>query len=179
MKIWDLGSAKWSVRMTEWETNGTVSKISQVQFISPSMTSAQGFVLIAVICVELGKHSTGRVKRSEREWIWSWIEVYHRACSHCDVARPPVLSWKLRWPRSRHAVACYCAVVTVAHLRVQSLSHFASERHEFLTLVLFPLSGHHYANSNSRASTPKSYKLRAPSAPPCSQALNAPTRASN
>jgi hypothetical protein len=26
MKLWDLGSAKWSVRMTEWETDGAVSE---------------------------------------------------------------------------------------------------------------------------------------------------------
>jgi hypothetical protein len=49
---------------------------AQVQPPSPPVTSTQGFALIAVIRAGLGQDSTGRVKRLEGEWIWSWGEAY-------------------------------------------------------------------------------------------------------
>jgi hypothetical protein len=54
---------------------------SQVQPPSPPVTFAPGFALIAVIRAGLGQDSTGGVKRSGGEWIWSGVKLINRACS--------------------------------------------------------------------------------------------------
>jgi hypothetical protein len=50
-------------------------------------------------------------------------EAYHRACSRCDVAGPPVSSWTLRRSQLCHAVTLHYTVVTVAHLGLPSLNN--------------------------------------------------------
>jgi hypothetical protein len=66
-------------------------------------------------------------------------EAYHRACSCCDTAGPPVSSWTLRRPQLCHAVTLHYAVVTVAHLGLPSLNHCTCERHDCATSDLLPL----------------------------------------
>jgi hypothetical protein len=89
------------------------------------------------------------------------IEAY-AACRDCDMPKP--------FNR-----------VTVSHRNPPVHRRWAchGERHELLAPVTSSLSGRHRANSKSQATTPESYKLSTHSAPPCSQALNAPTRASD
>jgi hypothetical protein len=77
MKIGDPGTANRSIRCSKCRSDGTVPvERSQVQSPSPPVTSAQGFALIATIRVGLRQESTGRVKRSEGERIWSRGEAY-------------------------------------------------------------------------------------------------------
>jgi hypothetical protein len=90
---------------------------------------ASGCALITVIRAWNAEDIHGKVKDLTGEWIWSRIEVYHCASSRRDVAGPPASPWKLRWPRLRHAVASYCAVVIVAPLGVLSLRRCTGERH--------------------------------------------------
>jgi hypothetical protein len=66
-------------------------------------------------------------------------EAYHRACSHCNVAGPPVSSWTLRRSQLCHTVTLHYAVVTVAHLGLPSLNHCTGERHDCTTSDLLPL----------------------------------------
>ena len=78
-------------------------------------------------------------KRSHGEADRVAGEAYHRACSRCDVAGPPVSSWTLRRPQLCHAVTLHYAVVTVAHLGLPSLNHCTGERHDCATSDLFLL----------------------------------------
>jgi hypothetical protein len=109
--------------------------------------------------------------------IWSRIEVYHPACTRRDVAGPPASPWKLRWPRLRHAVACYCAVVIVAPLGVLSSLHRWTPRSQ--PPVFFPIAARQHAVIKLRATAPRAYKLSAPSASLCIQASSVPTRTSD
>jgi hypothetical protein len=55
-----------------------------------------GFTPVVVIHVWHAVDIHGEVKRSHGGVDLVAAEAYHRACSHCDVARPPVSPWKLR-----------------------------------------------------------------------------------
>jgi hypothetical protein len=66
-------------------------------------------------------------------------EAYHRACSRCDVAGPPVSSWTLRRSQLCHAVTLHYTVVTVAHLGLPSLNNWTGELHDCATSDLLPL----------------------------------------
>ena len=63
------------------------------------MTFVQGFVLIAVIRVELVEAHTGRVKRSEGERFWSQGEAYQPRLQPRNVAGSPVSSWYAEDPK--------------------------------------------------------------------------------
>jgi hypothetical protein len=76
IKIGENCSSTWAVRTTDGGGHGTVLKKSSDSSPSPPVTSTQGFALIAVIRAGLGNDSTGGVKRSEGEWIWSRGEAY-------------------------------------------------------------------------------------------------------
>jgi hypothetical protein len=71
-------------------------KYPRVQSPSPPVIRAPGFAPVAVICVWHTVDIHGDVKRSRRGVDLVAAEAYHRACSHCDVAGPPVSPWKLR-----------------------------------------------------------------------------------
>jgi hypothetical protein len=74
-------------------------------------------------------------------------EAYHRACSRCNEAGPPGcrgnsgdLGCATPW--------LVTMVVTVAHLRVQPLSHCAGECHESFVEVFFPLFDRRMSSPN-------------------------------
>ena len=60
------------------------------------MIRAPGFAQVAVIHVWHAVDIHGKVKRSRGGVDLVAAEAYHRACSHYDVAGPPVSPWKLR-----------------------------------------------------------------------------------
>jgi hypothetical protein len=139
-KIQDLGVTSCSARRSE----------SDLQWYSATQISIDSGYLAAGdprvrICAgrrdscraRCGYSRGGERSRGEADRV-AW-EAYHRACSRCDVAGPPVSSWTLRRPQLCHAVTLHYAVVTVAHLGLPSLNHCTSERHDCATSDLFLL----------------------------------------
>jgi hypothetical protein len=80
--------------------------------------------------------TTAKKRSHGGEGIGSRIGVYRRKYSRCDVAGLPESPWKRRWPRLRHAEACYYAVVSVAPLGVFSLRRYTGDCYGYSHRVL-------------------------------------------